>query len=230
MWTKFSQQLIEIVDLSKKLDKSTDALRYIKEQMNKNIYPNLRRHSVEALSYSSKRDLDNENKSKKINVIFESINSLMLTMEFSVFPLIMSSYRAKLNLVDDSDLDIGLLVDELDDVKTNILHECLVKDGFKYTKTVGVEYTNNYYRSYQKIDCGIEIELKIRDKERSKLIVDLHYFLDNKLSDEERSLLTYAKYMLKKSGNENGYRCMKKLIYEYGFSCFNIEEGFLFIM
>lgn len=230
MWTKFAQKLIEIVNTSKKYSNNLDALKYIKDQMEKIIYPELKSYMCEAYFYSTKRDIENMRKSKNINEIFCGLNELASSIKFSVIPLIMSSYQAKLNLIDDSDLDIGFLVENLDDMKLDVLHNCLEKNGYKFIREIGQKDTNNYYLSYQKYIYGIEVEVKVRDKCKSKSIIDLHYFLDNNLSEEERSLFTYAKYELKKLGDQIGYKCMKKLIYEYGFSRADINNGFLFIM
>lgn len=198
--------------------------------MNNIIYPKLKPFINNANIYMSKRDNENNKIKDNVNNILQSLKMQMSDIEFNMNVIIMSSYQARLNLINDSDLDIGLLVQDLNEHKLSIIYQYLENNGYKFVKTINPTNIKNCYHSFQKNINNIEIEVKVRDMYYSKIIVDLHDFLDNNLSEEERALFTYAKYKLKKLNDQTGYKCIKKLIYEYGFSCTNIDNGFLFVM
>lgn len=229
-WIEFASLLNETVKTSIEFDKDEKALNYVNYQMVNMIYPKLKSLIDEANEYMLKRDIENSKIKDDVDNIILCLKMLMSDIQFDIDVVIMSSYQARLNLINDFDIDVGLLVKNLDDYKLHFLHQYLENNGYKFTKTINPTNIKNCYHSFQKKINNIEVEIKVRDMNYSKIIVDLHDYLDNNLSEEERALFTYAKYQLKKLNDSTGYKCIKKLIYEYGFSCTNIENGFLFIM
>jgi hypothetical protein len=145
--------------------------------------------------------------------------------------------NAKLNLIGESDIDIGLLVDGLNNADGSLNIEL-----FKQIKLVIESNTHfvfdsafnegnpcNRYYSFVKMVDDIEIELKVRDKMTSQTMLKLHNYLDNVLDDGSKVLITYAKFLLKRYEKEHetnySYKKFKQIIYEAGFS--HVDGGFL---
>lgn len=229
-WIDFALILNNVVNTSIEFNDNKSALNYINFQMKNILYPKLKLFTNEANEYLLKRDNENCKIKKDVEHILQCLKILMLDIQFDNNVIIMSSYQARLNLINDFDIDIGILVKNLDNSKFSVLYHYLENNGYKFIKTINPTSIKNCYHSFQKNINNIEVEVKVRDMDYCKIIVDLHNYLDNNLSEEERSLFTYAKYKLKNLEDISGYKCFKKLIYEYGFSCTNPENGFLFIM
>lgn len=230
IWADFALFLSEIVNTSLSFGDNKQALEYINHQMKNNIYPKLVLFRDEAKIYMSKRDDYNNKIKNNVNSILSQLRKQISNIQFNIDVVVMSSYQARLNLINDSDLDIGLLVKDLDDNKLSVVSQYLLKNGYKFIKTVNPLNIKNCYHSFEKNIDNIEVEVKVRDMNYSKIIVNLHDFLDNNLNEEERALFTFAKYKLKNLNDRKGYNYLKKLIYEYGFSCTDIDNGFLLIM
>ncbi len=131
--------------------------------------------------------------------------------------IMMSSYSAKTNLSDTSDIDIGIIIDHMDEKNSTQIGEILISIGYKYTK-----FINEYYCYNQWIQCEsngqkieIEIEIKIRDWDKSKLMIKLHDYLDNHCEEKQKKIFTYLKYrfMLLIKDFPNAYTFIKKIFY-----------------
>lgn len=214
-----------------------NGLQYMKERMINDILPILRSFTVEAIEYRSRRDINNRELIQLMHREHKKVNDALSTLPY-VSTRIMSSIGSQLNLADgDSDIDIGILIEGLNNEDMTGI------DMHKYEETKQklldlkyvfdhvfnpTDFSNQYY-SFTKIIDVVEFELKSRDFESSKPILALHDYLDNKLTNEEITLFTYAKYMLKqydKACKTSSYNRFKKVLYEYAFS--HVEGGFVF--
>jgi len=194
----------------------------IKPMLSSTIFP------INAFEYRQQRDACNVELFKLLNCTLDLLNSLFKnTNGMHIKP--MSSICAKLNLINDSDVDIGILIcglnlecGNVDCVKYERVSDVLEEHGFVYSHVFNADVPNNRYFSYCKIVNGVEIEVKIRDYASSFSILQLHEWLDTQLTDDEITLFTYAKYVLKQYDNEHNtkyYSNFKKILYETGFYC-----------
>ena len=205
-------------------------LHYVKCEMNNTLMPLLKENNGMAADYRKCRD----EKNKKLFVMIEEISNTLNTVfrdDDRVNIHLMSSIGAKLNLIDESDIDFGICINNLNDefgkldmdIFRYVEHK-LVELGYVNTHNFNVNNPDNRYYSYEQVIDGVEVELKIRDYETSKNILRLHHELDNSLNDEQITLFTYAKFMFVK--DKQIYKYFKKILYESVFC--NVEGAFVF--
>ena len=134
-----------------------------------------------------------------------------LTEIFSYNPSIsiklMSSYGARTNLTNTSDIDFGILGNSTDPTDPTFWSESkrlLTINGYE---DCGMMHG---YMVYKKIVNGIEIEAKVRDATKSASIVTLHDCLDA-LPVETQNCITYIKFLLQ--NNPSTYTKFKSLVY-----------------
>lgn len=128
---------------------------------------------------------------------------------------LMSSYTANTNLSGTSDIDIGIIVNEMTKTKVQGVEQLLNARGYQFSRLI-----NGYY-CYNKIitnDHGevIEIELKIRDyDQQTKDMIRLHDYLDNECEEKQKMIYTYLKYkfMLYRDIFPGAYQLLKMLFY-----------------
>jgi len=138
----------------------------------------------------------------------------------------MSSLCAKLNLITESDIDFGLLIENLNEPYTNNLDlnkfnsvkEVLLRNGYRFSHSFNeTDYKNRFF-SFVKIIDETEIEIKVRDYETAKSLVSLHNILDTQLNEIQMKYYTYMKHLCKKIDKSNSknkyYAKIKKIIYE----------------
>jgi len=157
----------------------------------------------------------------------------------------MSSLCAGLNLITESDIDFGLLIQDLntpthtiDYDKFNNVKETLLENGYIYSMAFNeTNYKNRYFSFIKYINendannnTKIEIEIKVRDYDTAQSLVKLHNILDNNLSETQKKYYTYMKYICKNLDKTNkGYKYyakIKKIIYEAHWV--GIENAFVF--
>lgn len=226
----------ESIEINKNKCDQVCPVAFLNKAMINQILPILRLIKEDATKYVKIRDIFNEKirgiPEKVMSDINKEINKEIINeitnkqVNIKIDMQIMSSYASKTNLIDESDIDIGLLIDQMNDEKLNIIDQVLKKCDFKFVKIMhqmGSIY--NRYHVYNKIVDGIDIEIKVRDLEKTQTILELHKYLDTKLTEEETTLFTYGKYLLK---NTVEYDRFKMLIYNYAF--FNLENYFFLII
>jgi len=179
---------------------------------------------------SHKYILERDKKNKKIKPIVNSvINTLNKNINFKTIssPIkfkLMSSYSSGLNLVGESDVDIGCLVDKLDTINLMKINIKLCELGFVPTGLyVNPKDCSNKYFSFEKTIDNIEFEVKVRDKTDSNQIVQLDKLVETKLTKTQKKFYTYAKYILKGS---DVYKYIKLFIAESVF--FYIKNSYMF--
>ena len=127
----------------------------------------------------------------------------------------MSSYSAKTNLLETSDIDIGILVDHMDEKNSTMIGDILISRGYKYTKFINEYYCYNRWIQFDSNGPMIEFEIKIRDREKSKQMILLHDYMDNHCEEKQKMIFTYLKYkfMMYNILCPKAYPFIKKLFY-----------------
>jgi hypothetical protein len=213
-----------------------DDFRMIKRFMEEEVFPFLEQFRKEAIKYREQRDENNKKLFTLMAKQYKSISREIRHLDFARVK-IMSSINAKLNLADgDSDIDFGIIIKGLNngdakcidlDKYTHVA-QILIQNGFKFIKTFNAHDIFNQYFSFEQDIDGVEFELKIRDYNASKPILALHKFLDNELTDDQITMLTYAKFLFKnldkKNPSHESYGKFKSILFNWAFS--GIEGAF----
>ena len=129
---------------------------------------------------------------------------------------VMSSYGARMHLDTDSDVDFGILVDALTPDKAQGLGRAL-EEHMKFRFVRHQATVRNELFIYTKVVRGVTIEVKIRDAQHSKAVVQLHHILDT-LPKSTVEAITYLKYTLKTMEKSNPllegiYTAFKLVVY-----------------
>lgn len=210
------------------IDVVSDALEFMNNVLYRQIVPHIKTlHESNAWSYRTKRDEENVT---LFALLEKTIRLLNLTYsDDTVHSTPMSSICARMNLIGESDIDIGILVKGLnlpngaiDESLFDNVTEKIKKLGYRYSHTFNEHVSNNRYFSFCQMIDGIEMELKVRDYDTAAAILRLHNWLDTRLSDEDITIFTYTKYLLKIYDNQMGttyYKKFKKILYEAMFHC-----------
>lgn len=170
-------------------------------------------------------------------ITHEHIISIDDNYDYITNILPMSSLCAGLNLITESDVDFGLLINDLntpthtiDNVKFDAVKQVLINNGYKYSMAFNETNYKNRYFSFIKYCDDIEIEIKVRDNETAQSLVKLHEILDNNLSETQKKYYTYLKYTCKQLDKTHpGYKYyakIKKIIYETHWV--GIKDAFVF--
>ena len=130
-----------------------------------------------------------------------------------------SSFSASMNLIHESDIDFNVIINKY---KLEDLEPELKKIGFIYNETRNKD-NDNIHRVYQKFvknnEEEIEIEFKLRENSKYYLetLGKVHDFLDNKLSTQNKKIITFIKLKLKElKDNKEYYNSFKVFYYHYG--------------
>ena len=205
-----------------------EKLEYMSTSLYEKLLPFLKRYRCPARDYVELRDMNNI---KLFGVMKQTVEFLRTILGGNLIVCPMSSICAKLNLIYESDIDIGILVKDLnlESGKLNYvlfypIKTTLENNGFKFDHIFNEDNPSNRYYSFVKNTDCTEIEVKVRDYDTSLIFLKLHEKLDNGFSDEEIALITYAKYLMKQHGDIS-YKQLKKIIYQAMFA--QVEGGFL---
>ena len=183
------------------------AIKYINENFSRMIEL-LKSYEKEATEYMEKRDTANEKVYQVAMDVFEQLQQWK--KEPVVQVKIMSSVMSKTNLLGESDIDFGILLNNFDKLEQVI--DGLEKLKFVKTRDHNSQKPEHTYTSLEKKVDGVEIELKIRNINFIKNIIKLHDILDNDLSTAEQKYITYGKFLLKQ--NKKVYTRFKCLVFE----------------
>jgi hypothetical protein len=216
-WTEFNKTLEKLDEDAKKMD-TKSALEYVNKEVTTKLLPELKKWDLEANKYTEERDKQNEDIQKLANHTTTILRNELEKLNFTTSVKLMSSLTAKTNLIGESDIDIAILVKNLDEDKLFQIIKKLEGQGYRFDYIFNANKIDNKYYSFIKTVDGIPIEVKVRDLDFSLPIVQLHDYLDSKLTNEERRIITFAKYKLKELSkilrNHIIYMRFKKIIYE----------------
>jgi len=216
-WNKQYYHLNDVYDTTKK----SKALGQINSTMLGKVFPMIRsKYGKEMTAYFDERNKYNKNIEPIAIKGLTEAKTAFLPFEYDHEFHIMSSYKSKTNLIGESDIDIGLLIDGLDQSKLVKVEKILEGLGYVKGEQMNKENPDTTYYPYSKMIDGIEFEVKVRNNnEHTKMVLKLHEYLDNELTDDERAIITYGKYVLKKLSKkwlikERAYKVFKTLVYE----------------
>lgn len=137
---------------------------------------------------------------------------------------LMSSYSARTNLSGISDIDIGIIVARLDESMVRLIQGFLESQDYQFIKKMA-----GYY-CYNKTIDQIEIEVKVRDLDKSLHVIQLHDYLDNVCEEKEKIIFTYLKYQAHgvKDIYPKLYSFVKILFYNLGLIKINPDAKWFF--
>jgi len=208
-----------------------EILKYININFKKVVNKYYESFKIDARKYYNERNKYNK---AIFNIAKKSMNELKNAFKNEEIKKhinfeIMSSFNAKLNLIGESDIDIGCLEKNLDESKLFQIISVLEKLGYTHTYILNPQSINNKYYAFSKFvkinsKDKIEVEVKIRDYDYSLPVLELHNYLDNKLTDKERISYTFLKSVLKNHSKEY-YNMLKTMIFNTYF--YYVKGGFV---
>lgn len=213
--------------------KSSKNLQDVKSKMLVFLNKFYNTYKKEAAHYYNERINYNIHMMELGNKMMEYMKEIFTNNNIKAELVMTSSLNANINIMNESDIDISVIIDNLNESKINFITDLLLDYGYKYIKLVNpLQKNNNYYLYLMTID-GVTYELKIRNKVDSGIILQLHEHMENNMSLKSKMTITYGKLIfrniLKKARNvdeKNAYKIFKKLVYEMYFA--DIEGGFMF--
>jgi len=173
------------------------------------ILPFVNRFQKEAFLYCEQRDLV----SKQLAEI-KGLAEDELYMMFADAPnirqiIFMSSVGSRTHVLDTSDLDFGVIFNDLDENTILLCADVLDQHGYQFN---GICHG---YPVYGKEINGVDVEVKIRKFKDCEKIIRLHQVLEC-LPENTKQLLTYAKVMTQQ--NSELYARLKNIIYSAYFT------------
>ena len=160
--------------------------------------------------------IEQRNKTKYImettqQQIIELFDELFIFTDYHVIPT--SSFSSDMYISnEDSDIDFTIFVKNMSIFDVFVIDDLLKKNGFIFVEEKFIGKPEHYYIYTKKVN-NIDIEIKIRDKDKSDYIYNVHRFLDNFYPIEKKKPLTYLKKIIKEK-DINIYNMLKYLIYE----------------
>tara|TARA_B100000530_G_scaffold335110_1_gene286415 strand:+ start:1545 stop:2309 length:765 start_codon:yes stop_codon:yes gene_type:complete len=131
-----------------------------------------------------------------------------------------SSFSAKTNLIDESDIDLVILIKDIDNNKIAYIGEVLKECNFEFVekrnkdnelKRQAVFNTFKYINNDKNV---IEIESKVMNYYGFQdPALKMHKYIDNKMGIEEKIVITYLKKILKENNLLEDYENLKMLYY-----------------
>ena len=211
------ENLIKSIYDESRVMSDKNGLKHVKTKMQNDVINYMRdNYKEEATEYIKARNENNKNIKNIIERVYKNlqqeIDKLKIKNEKSME--IMSSYP-NLNLIMDSDIDIGIMIKNLDDKIYNKIKVLLLRLGFEEGEIYinPVNNTNRYYRFLKNID-KMEFEIKLRDKDDTALMIEMHKKIHENITPKEEKYFTYLKYLMKKKGKPGYYLYTKALIAE----------------
>lgn len=176
-----------------------------------NIIENVKKIEIKnAAKYVKKRNKINDKLSKIQDSIKKEIETFIPLSK--VYPA--SSFTAGTHLINDSDIDLNIVVDNLDQNKIIELSNICGINNFKFIEIRSKDDEGLHY-VFQKFIDNVEIELKLRLNKDYYMEINnkMHNYIDYVMSNEDKIIITWIKYNLKNTSKKN-YNSFKALYYE----------------
>ena len=123
-----------------------------------------------------------------------------------------SSFSAKTNLINESDIDFAILVKNNTDDKAICFSNALGTCNYILTDIRNPNNLKKKHWVFQKYINKVEIEGKVRDYDGFKEMLKMHEYTDHKMSRKNKILSTYTKFILKKYAKKE-YEKFKMIYY-----------------
>lgn len=147
------------------------------------------------------------------NSLYEIEDLVKQNVHTTVNFYIMSSMTANMLLKNESDVDIGVMIDLF-----NCNRDCILQKLTKHLELLGYvsrgwvhQKRFDGYFSFCKNTQNGDIELKFRDSLASSCVLMMHMFIDNNLGSRERSVMLAVKNIAHKY--KETYKMFKALFY-----------------
>ena len=149
---------------------------------------------------------------KAFNEIKKCLNDALCNknIEYELIPA--SSFSAKTNLINDSDIDFVILVKKITDDKAICFSNALGICNYILADIRSPKNLKKKHWVFQKYINNVEIEGKVRDYDGFKEMLKMHEYIDHKMSRKNKILSTYTKFILKKYA-KNEYENFKMIYY-----------------
>lgn len=213
-----------------------EELNILVKKFDKSVVPLLETKKEDAEKYYEKRQ-EYSNKTvdpvnEKVKIMIQNIkDEYQKLYDEEITSTVASSYSANMNLIGESDIDYFILFKPMTIEKVIKISTIFGKYNFKFEKIGNKNDSVNMYYIFNQFIDNIEVELKVRDLDNSTAVIALHDYTDNKLDQDLKILMTYAKYQLKLKAKEDksfkGYNMFKTLFYNYCFK--DIEDAFFLL-
>ena len=184
---------------------------------------------IEANKYYKKRSIIDKKLETIQNIAVNEVQEKLIELNLEDYYILPAgSFTAKTNLIDESDIDIIILIKkkayhDINLIISNILGSC----GYNFLGIRNSNIEKNYNKHYvfNKFISNVEIEYKIMIKENFEDFISMHKYLDNELDSSDKIITTYTKYILKKHDSiiynkfkqiyycQAGHKECKKLLY-----------------
>jgi len=203
-----------ILDYYKDIDKYTidEAIKKSVKILNLLIEYGTKTFMKEIEEFDKKRNSYNKKLKPIHNKIIKELKNLnkKSKIKFHITPA--SSFSANMNLPHESDMDFIITVDKLSNEDLYKLISYFSQNGYEYHETRRKDDPNNIHYVLQKIKNGIEIEIKIRDSDKTISLLEVHNKIDNKLKKDKKKVLTYLKFIYKNK-DAKLYNAFKSIFY-----------------
>lgn len=184
---------------------------------------------IEANKYYKKRSIIDKKLETIKNIAINEVQEKLIELKLEDYEILPAgSFTAKTNLIDESDIDIIILIKkkayhDINLIISNILGSC----GYNFLGIRNSNIEKNYNKHYvfNKFISNVEIEYKIMIKENFEDFISMHKYLDNELDSSDKIMTTYTKYILKNHDSiiynkfkqiyycQAGHKECKKLLY-----------------
>lgn len=158
-----------------------------------------------AISYHQKRIKYNSLLLLLANEKIKQLEKIFIDHKINAEIIDTSSLRSGINLINDSDIDITILVNDCTVEMKGHIEKLLI--DYEYQR-----FVNGYYLFSQKVD-NVEFEIKLREHKPALPIIDLHHKMNN-LPEREKIIITYGKFLFH---NTKYYNMFKMLVYNMYF-------------
>ncbi len=172
--------------------------------------------------YMNKELINNRDLYEICENFYTEARFLQSSLNYDIELKFMISYP-NLNLLKDSDVDLGIMVKNLDNIKLYEISIILFMCGYEYKgKIIDIEplnissyknIKNNFYcYIFEKIINNIKIEIKVKDMIKLQTLFNLDNKINN-LTRKEYTFWAYHNYLLKEESKIN--KSLKKMYEEF---------------
>jgi hypothetical protein len=186
-----------------------------------------KKYKQEIEEFDKQRNEYNKKIKSTVDKIMKELNELMknipIKKKTELIPA--SSYSANMNLPYESDVDIIIGIEDMTEDDLLKMISYFSQNGFTYEEKRGTNNVANIHYVLSRKINDIEIEIKLRDANKTRPVILLHKKIDNKIDKDTKKVVTYIKNIYKKSENKKLYNSFKAMWYTAMFK--GIKNAFI---